>query len=394
MGARPLFPYRMVQLGARSLRAGAHAFERPTPSNETEYRRKVRMFEHCWEITLRGAMFRRLPPGYLVEVVSHRLLRYGSGILHLIALLASSVALVSRRLGLRDRARRPGGADRRGGRRRADRALLRARHLGDGRRALELPAARRARDVGRGRRDAMNRALDAVASLVGLVVTSPLLAASAIAIKLEDGGPILFRQTRVGKDGRISSCSSSAPWSSMPRSRVPGMRSMPETAASRAWAASAPDIGRRAAPALEYLPRRDEPDRAATDVRYQVEKYTRASASASTVRPGLTGWAQINGRATLPWAERIELDVWYVEHRSPRVDLKILLAHPTGAVQRDVSWPDRRLEGLTIVLVVAGTTPGRGDIPCLARRRGHSAHERPRRLARPAVRGFRLPPAS
>ena len=79
-----LFPYRMVQAGRRAVyEPDADAFEKPTPSNETEYRRKVRMFEHCWEITLRGAMFRRLPPGYLVEVVSHRLLRYGSGILHL-----------------------------------------------------------------------------------------------------------------------------------------------------------------------------------------------------------------------------------------------------------------------------------------------------------------------
>ncbi len=89
------FPYRMVQAGRRAVYEPlAHAFEKPTPSNETEYRRKVRMFEHCWEITLRGSMFRDLPPGYLVEVVSHRLLRYGSGILHL-ALLASSVALVA-----------------------------------------------------------------------------------------------------------------------------------------------------------------------------------------------------------------------------------------------------------------------------------------------------------
>jgi cellulose synthase/poly-beta-1,6-N-acetylglucosamine synthase-like glycosyltransferase len=88
-------PYRMVQQCRRAVyEPGAHAFERPTPSNETEYRRKVRMFEHCWEITLRGAMFRRVPPLYLVELVSHRLLRYGSGILHVI-LLATSVALVT-----------------------------------------------------------------------------------------------------------------------------------------------------------------------------------------------------------------------------------------------------------------------------------------------------------
>lgn len=87
------FPYRMVQEGRRAVyEPAAHAFEKPTPTNETEYRRKVRMFEHCWEITLRGSMLRRLPPGYLAAIVSHRVLRYGSGILHL-ALLASSVAL-------------------------------------------------------------------------------------------------------------------------------------------------------------------------------------------------------------------------------------------------------------------------------------------------------------
>ena len=63
-------------------------------------------------------------------------------------------------------------------------------------------------------------------------------------------------------------------------------------------------------------------------LRYQVERYTERQLRRLEVRPGLTGWAQIHGRATLPWAERIELDVWYVEHRSPRVDLKILLRTP------------------------------------------------------------------
>jgi len=63
-------------------------------------------------------------------------------------------------------------------------------------------------------------------------------------------------------------------------------------------------------------------------LRYQVERYTDRQRRRLEVRPGLTGWAQIHGRATLPWAERIELDVWYVEHRSPRVDLKILLRTP------------------------------------------------------------------
>jgi lipopolysaccharide/colanic/teichoic acid biosynthesis glycosyltransferase len=63
-------------------------------------------------------------------------------------------------------------------------------------------------------------------------------------------------------------------------------------------------------------------------LRYQVERYTARQRRRLEIPPGLTGWAQIHGRTTLPWAERIELDVWYVEHRSPRVDLKILLRTP------------------------------------------------------------------
>jgi cellulose synthase/poly-beta-1,6-N-acetylglucosamine synthase-like glycosyltransferase len=89
-------PYLMVQHGRRAVyEPSAHAFEKPTPSNETEYRRKVRMFEHCWLILLRGRMLRRLGPLYGLEIVSHRVLRYGSGILHVV-LLATSAALVER----------------------------------------------------------------------------------------------------------------------------------------------------------------------------------------------------------------------------------------------------------------------------------------------------------
>ena len=88
-------PYLMVQRGRRPVyEPSARASEKPTPTNETEYRRKVRMFEHCWLILLRGRMFRRLGPVYGLEIVSHRLLRYASGILHLV-LLATSLALVA-----------------------------------------------------------------------------------------------------------------------------------------------------------------------------------------------------------------------------------------------------------------------------------------------------------
>ncbi|HET7353011.1 MAG TPA: hypothetical protein VFJ11_03045, partial [Gaiellaceae bacterium] len=87
-------PYLMVQRGRRAVyEPEALAFERPTPTNESEYRRKVRMFEHSWLIVLHGRMLRRQPPGYLLALVSHRHLRYASGLLHLV-LLGSTLALL------------------------------------------------------------------------------------------------------------------------------------------------------------------------------------------------------------------------------------------------------------------------------------------------------------
>ncbi|HWG55024.1 MAG TPA: glycosyltransferase family 2 protein, partial [Gaiellaceae bacterium] len=95
MGHDLSLPYAMVQRGRRAVyEPEAHAFEKPTPTNETEYRRKVRMFEHCWLITLRGGMMRRLPPGYWLQMFSHRILRYGSGVLHVVLLVTSLVAAV------------------------------------------------------------------------------------------------------------------------------------------------------------------------------------------------------------------------------------------------------------------------------------------------------------
>ncbi|HKD34959.1 MAG TPA: glycosyltransferase family 2 protein [Gaiellaceae bacterium] len=88
------FPYVMVQRGRRAVyEPEAVSFEKPSRDQEDEYRRKVRMFEHCWLIVLRGRMLRGLPPTYWVEMVSHRLLRYASGLLHIVLLL-TSVALV------------------------------------------------------------------------------------------------------------------------------------------------------------------------------------------------------------------------------------------------------------------------------------------------------------
>jgi len=88
-------PYLMVQHGRRAVYdPQALASEKPSSDIEDEYRRKVRMFEHCWLIVLRGKMLRGLGPTYLLEVLSHRHLRYASGLMHLV-LLGSSIALVS-----------------------------------------------------------------------------------------------------------------------------------------------------------------------------------------------------------------------------------------------------------------------------------------------------------
>ena len=88
------FPYLMVQRGRRAVyEPSANAYEKATLTNEDEYRRKVRMFEHCWAIVVEGKMLRRLRPLYLVEILSHRHLRYASGLLHLV-LLGTSIALV------------------------------------------------------------------------------------------------------------------------------------------------------------------------------------------------------------------------------------------------------------------------------------------------------------
>jgi cellulose synthase/poly-beta-1,6-N-acetylglucosamine synthase-like glycosyltransferase len=98
------FPYLMVQRGRRAVyEPEAVAYEKPSRTSEEEYRRKVRMFEHCWLILLRGRMLRGLDRLYLLEMISHRVLRYASGLFHL-ALLGSSAALARRgspyRLGL------------------------------------------------------------------------------------------------------------------------------------------------------------------------------------------------------------------------------------------------------------------------------------------------------
>ena len=156
-----------------------------------------------------------------------------------------------------------------------------------------------------------------------------MLALAALAVKLGDGGPVLFRQTRVGKDGEdfellklrtmVVGAETKGAGYAVDQRRQPdhARRPLPP-----------PHVDRRAAAALERRARRDEPDRAAADAPLPGREYTERQRRRLEVLPGITGWAQIHGRAALSWDERIELDVWYVEHRSPRTDLLILLRTP------------------------------------------------------------------
>ena len=175
----------------------------------------------------------------------------------------------------------------------------------------------------------MNRALDVAGSAFGLAVSSPFLAAAALAIKLDDGGPVLYRQRRVGHHGEefdllklrtmvVGAEKQGAGWAvnrGDPRITRAGrlLRRLSLDELPQFWNVLRGDmslIGPR--PTLSY----------------QVEQYTPRQRRRLEVKPGLTGWAQIHGRAALPWDERIELDLWYVENRSPWLDLKILVRTP------------------------------------------------------------------
>jgi lipopolysaccharide/colanic/teichoic acid biosynthesis glycosyltransferase len=175
----------------------------------------------------------------------------------------------------------------------------------------------------------VNRALDVAGSALGLALASPVLAVAAVAIKLEDGGPVLYRQTRVGRDGQDFDLLKV-------RTMVVGAETKGPGFAVSKGDVRITKVGRfLRATSLDELPQLWNVLRGEMSLigprptlRYQVERYTDRQRRRLEVRPGLTGWAQIHGRASLPWEDRIELDVWYVEHRSPQVDLKILLRTP------------------------------------------------------------------
>jgi lipopolysaccharide/colanic/teichoic acid biosynthesis glycosyltransferase len=172
---------------------------------------------------------------------------------------------------------------------------------------------------------AARRAFDVVAAAVGLVVFGPVAVVAAIAIRLESPGHPIYRQRRVGKDGRSFDLLKL-------RTMVAGAERMGAGLAVNEGDARITRVGaflrRLSLDEVPNLLNVLRGDMAIVGPRptvpVQVEQYTERQRGRLAVKPGITGWAQVNGRAALPWSERIELDLWYIEHRSLRLDAVIL----------------------------------------------------------------------
>jgi lipopolysaccharide/colanic/teichoic acid biosynthesis glycosyltransferase len=169
------------------------------------------------------------------------------------------------------------------------------------------------------------RLLDLVIAGFGSIVSAPVVAVLAVAIRLESRGEALYRQTRVGKGGRLFSIYKL-------RTMVRGAEFAGAGLAIQQGDDRITRVGswlRRYS--LDELPNLWNVLRGEMSIvgprptlPVQVEQYTERQRGRLAVKPGITGWAQVNGRASLPWSERIELDLWYVEHRSLMLDVRIL----------------------------------------------------------------------
>jgi lipopolysaccharide/colanic/teichoic acid biosynthesis glycosyltransferase len=169
------------------------------------------------------------------------------------------------------------------------------------------------------------RAFDIAIAAAGLLVTSPVLLLAMLAVKLESRGGAFYRQRRVGLHGR--------------EFEVLKLRTMVQ-GAEHIGAGMAVNTGDARITRVGRILRRTSLDELPNLINVfkgemaivgprptlpsQVAQYTERERGRLAVRPGITGWAQVNGRASLPWAQRIELDLWYIEHRSWRLDLTIL----------------------------------------------------------------------
>jgi lipopolysaccharide/colanic/teichoic acid biosynthesis glycosyltransferase len=171
----------------------------------------------------------------------------------------------------------------------------------------------------------IRRAIDIAVSAVALALSAPLLALAMLAIRLESPGPAIYRQRRVGLEGRSFD--------------VLKLRTMVEGAEHLGAGLAVNENDSRITRVGAFLRRSslDELPNLLNVLRgdmsligprptipVQVESYTERQRGRLAIKPGITGWAQVHGRASLPWSERIELDLYYIAHRSLRLDLQIL----------------------------------------------------------------------
>lgn len=175
---------------------------------------------------------------------------------------------------------------------------------------------------------AVKRFLDVTASFLGLVLLSPLMLAVSILIKIDSRGPVIFRQTRIGRNGKVfeiykfrSMCvgaekTGSGFYSGKGDARVTRMGKILRATSIdelpqllNILKGEMSFVGPR--PPLTYHP-------------WKYEEYTDFQKRMFEVRPGITGWAQVNGRKDVEWHKRIELNVWYVDHMSLLLDIKIM----------------------------------------------------------------------
>jgi lipopolysaccharide/colanic/teichoic acid biosynthesis glycosyltransferase len=172
---------------------------------------------------------------------------------------------------------------------------------------------------------AARRWFDLLIAVPAVVLTAPLVFVLALAVRLESHGPAIYRQVRVGRGGRhfqifkLRTMVKDAEYQGLGLAVLPGDARITRVGRflRRTSLDELPNLWNVLRGEMAVVgPRPTVP--------VQVEQYTERQWGRLAVHPGLTGWAQVNGRASLPWPERIELDIWYVEHRSLWLDLKIL----------------------------------------------------------------------
>ena len=174
----------------------------------------------------------------------------------------------------------------------------------------------------------LKRFFDIFVSFIGIILVSPILLITAIAIKLESKGPVIFKQERVGKDGNVF-------WIYKFRSMCVGAEKTGSGVYSGKGDARVTKVGKIIrATSIDELPQLINilkgdmaligPRPPLTYHPWPVEEYTPEQFRMFELRPGITGWAQTHGRKDVEWHKRIELNVWYVDHVSLWLDIKIL----------------------------------------------------------------------